>query len=202
MDLGAEQVHAEDVERLALHVDLPHVHLAVEAEQRGGGGGGDAVLARARLGDDALLAHAHGEERLAEHVVDLVRAGVAEVLALQVDPGAPRVTRQPLGEVQRRRPAGIARQELGEAAAKARVAPGRAEGALELDERAHERLGDEAAPEAAEVAAGVRQSRGIEAGGRHDVARSAAWAAATKRRTLSASFFPGLASTPEATSTA
>ena len=86
--LGAEQAHAEHVERLALHVDLAHVDDALEAEQRGGGGGGHAVLAGAGLGDDAALAHALGEQRLAEHVVDLVRAGVVQVLALEQQPAA------------------------------------------------------------------------------------------------------------------
>ena len=56
---------------------------AVEPEQRGRGGGGHPVLARAGLGDDPLLAHAAREQGLAEHVVDLVRTGVGEVLALQ-----------------------------------------------------------------------------------------------------------------------
>ena len=76
-DLGAEQLHAQDVQRLALDVDRAHEHLAVEPEQRARGGGRDAVLARARLGDHPLLAHAPGEQRLAEHVVDLVRARCA-----------------------------------------------------------------------------------------------------------------------------
>ena len=71
------------------------------------GGGGDAVLAGAGLGDDALLAHAAGEQRLAEHVVDLVRAGVGEVLALEQHPHA-----EPLREAvalgDRRRPARVA----------------------------------------------------------------------------------------------
>jgi hypothetical protein len=49
------------------------------------GGRGDAVLARAGLGDDAGLAHALGQQDLAEAVVDLVRAGVVQVLALEVD---------------------------------------------------------------------------------------------------------------------
>jgi hypothetical protein len=31
-DFGPEQLHTEDVERLALDVDGAHVHLAVEAE--------------------------------------------------------------------------------------------------------------------------------------------------------------------------
>ena len=56
--LGAEQPHAEHVQRLALHVLGAHVDVALEAEQRAGGGGRDAVLARAGFGDDAPLAHA------------------------------------------------------------------------------------------------------------------------------------------------
>ena len=47
--------------------------------------GGDAVHAGAGLGDDARLAHALGQHDLAEHVVHLVRAGVIEVLALEID---------------------------------------------------------------------------------------------------------------------
>ena len=65
-----------DVQRLARHVLGAHVDDALEAEQRAGGGRRDAVLAGAGLGDDARLAHALGEQRLAERVVDLVRAGV------------------------------------------------------------------------------------------------------------------------------
>ena len=87
-DLGAEQVHPGDVERLAAGVDRAHVDGAVEAEVRRGGGAGDAVLAGAGLGDHAGLAHPPGEQRLAEHVADLVGAGVVEVLALEQDPGS------------------------------------------------------------------------------------------------------------------
>ena len=77
-----------DVERLALHVLGAHVDVALEAEQRAGRRRRDAVLAGAGLGDDAPLAHARGEQRLAERVVDLVRAGVRQILALQEDPRA------------------------------------------------------------------------------------------------------------------
>jgi hypothetical protein len=56
--------------------------------QRGRGGRGHAVLAGAGLGDHPGLAHPLGEQRLAQHVVDLVRAGVVEVLALEQDPRA------------------------------------------------------------------------------------------------------------------
>jgi hypothetical protein len=47
------------------------------------------VLPGAGLRDDARLAHALGEQRLSEDVVDLVCARVAEILALEVDAGAP-----------------------------------------------------------------------------------------------------------------
>ena len=91
--LGAEQLHAGDVERLPLGVDLAHVDDAVEAEVRRRGGRRDAVLAGAGLGDHPGLAHPLGEQRLAEHVADLVGAGVVEVLALEQDPGADRARR-------------------------------------------------------------------------------------------------------------
>ena len=41
-----------------------HVHVTFEAEHRGGRRGGNAVLPRAGLGDDALLAHALGQQNL------------------------------------------------------------------------------------------------------------------------------------------
>ena len=83
--LGAQQLHAEDVGLLPLDVDRAHIDDAFEAEARAQRRGGDAVLAGAGLGDDALLAHAPRQQDLAEHVVDLVRAGVVELLALEID---------------------------------------------------------------------------------------------------------------------
>jgi hypothetical protein len=71
-DLGPEQSHPGDVERLPPGVLLAHVDDAVEPEQGGGRRGGDTVLAGAGLRDDPGLAHLPGQQRLAEHVVDLV----------------------------------------------------------------------------------------------------------------------------------
>ena len=85
LDHRAEQPHPLDVGRLAAHVLGAHVHDALEVEQRARGGGGDAVHAGAGLGDDPPLAHPLGQQRLAERVVDLVGAGVVEVLALEPD---------------------------------------------------------------------------------------------------------------------
>ena len=84
--LGAEQAHPLDVRLLPAHVLGAHVDDALEAEARADGRRGDAVLAGARLGDDPLLAEPAREHGLAERVVQLVRAGVEEVLALEVEP--------------------------------------------------------------------------------------------------------------------
>ena len=54
----AEELHAEDVQRLAPHVLAAHEDLAAQAEERRGGRRRHAVLAGAGLGDDARLAHA------------------------------------------------------------------------------------------------------------------------------------------------
>ena len=72
----------------------------------------DAVLAGAGLGDDAALAQPPGEQRLADGVVDLVRAGVVQILALQPDPRAATSARiSALGQVERRRPADVVAAE-------------------------------------------------------------------------------------------
>ena len=84
-DLGAERAHPEHVRRLALDVLGAHVDDARQVEQGAGRRGRDAVLAGAGLGDDPGLAEPPGEQRLAERVVDLVGAGVGEVLALEVE---------------------------------------------------------------------------------------------------------------------
>ncbi len=84
-NLCAEQFHAKNVQRLALHVLAAHEYFALQAETRGHGRRRYAVLPRAGLGDDALLAHSAGEQDLADRVVDLVRAGVAQVFAFQIN---------------------------------------------------------------------------------------------------------------------
>jgi hypothetical protein len=56
----------------------------------------------AGLGDDAGLAHAAGQQDLAQHVVDLVRAGVVQLVALEVDLRPAKMLGQALGEIERR----------------------------------------------------------------------------------------------------
>ena len=69
--LGAQQAHTENVEALPPHVLFAHVDDAVESEQRAHGGRSDAVLPGAGLGDDAALAHAAGQQGLAEALLIL-----------------------------------------------------------------------------------------------------------------------------------
>ena len=151
--LGAEQLHAEDVGLLPLDVDRAHVDDALQAEARADGGGGDAVLAGAGLGDDARLAHAPGQQDLAEHVVDLVRAGVVQLLALEIDLRAAEMLGQPLGEIERARAADVVREQAVELGVEGRVGLGLVVGLLQLEDQRHQRLGDEAAAEDAEMAA-------------------------------------------------
>ena len=110
--LGPEQLHAEHIRLLAADVFLAHVDDALQAEAGTGRGGGDAVLPGAGFGDHAPLAHPHGEQGLAERVVDLMGAGVVQVFALQIDLGAAVFLAQPLGVIQRRRPADIMPQQI------------------------------------------------------------------------------------------
>mmetsp|Transcript_109119 Transcript_109119/g.304163 ORF Transcript_109119/g.304163 Transcript_109119/m.304163 type:complete len:274 (-) Transcript_109119:725-1546(-) len=120
-DLSAHHLHAEDVQRLALHVHRAHVDDALEAQERAGRGAGDAMLARTSLGDHPRLAEALGEQRLAQSVVDLVRAGVGELLALEPQLGAPQLRRQPLRVVDWRGAADVLRAEAPELRLELRV---------------------------------------------------------------------------------
>ena len=125
----------------------------MQAEAGAGGGGGDAVLAGARLGDDALLAHAPGEQDLAHHVVDLVRAGVVELLALEIDFRAAEMLGHALGEIERARAADVMGREVLQLVVEGRIGLGLLVGLLQRQDERHQRLGDEAAAENAEMAA-------------------------------------------------
>ena len=74
-------------------------------------GAGHAVLAGAGLGDDAPLAHALGQQALADGVVDLVRAGMRQVLALEPHRTRADALGEVAGLVERRRPADVGPQQ-------------------------------------------------------------------------------------------
>ncbi len=109
-DRRPQRPHVEDVELLTPDVFFTHVDRALDAKQGAGRRRGDAVLASPGLGDHAGLVHPLRQHHLADGVVDLVRTGVVQILALQVDLGASGVFRQPLGVKQGRRAADVVLQ--------------------------------------------------------------------------------------------
>ncbi len=149
--LGAQQLHAEDVGLLPLDVGRAHIDDARQIEERANGCGRDAVLAGAGLGDDAALAHAPRQQHLAQRIVDLVRAGVVELVALQIDLGAAEMRGQALGEIERARPPDIMLEVIVEFGLKRRIGAGLAIGRLDLEHQRHQGLGDKAAAIYAEM---------------------------------------------------
>jgi hypothetical protein len=103
------------------------------------------------LGDDALLAHAAGEKDLAQHVVDLVGAGMVQLLALEVDLGPTQMLGHPLRVVERARAADVVGGEGGHVRMEGRIGPGLVVGPFQLEDVGHQGLGDEAAAELAEM---------------------------------------------------
>ena len=65
------------------------------------------MLTGAGLGNDAWLAQALGEQRLADTIVDLVGAGVIEILALEVDLRAAETLRPAPGMINGARPSDV-----------------------------------------------------------------------------------------------
>ena len=110
--LRTQQAHAENVQFLPPHVFRPHVHDALKAQQRADGGGGHAMLSGAGLRDDTMLAHALNQQRLSQTVVDLVRAGVQQIFALEINLRPAQFFGESLGEEQRRGTAGIRAQQF------------------------------------------------------------------------------------------
>ena len=84
-DLGAKQLHAEHVGLLPLDIARAHIDHAGQAETRADGRGSDAMLAGTGLRDDPRLAHAHREQDLPYAIIDLVRAGMVQFVALEPD---------------------------------------------------------------------------------------------------------------------
>jgi autotransporter-associated beta strand protein len=117
------------------------------------------VLAGAGFGDDAFFAEAFGEQDLAEGVVDLVGAGVEQVLALEVDFGAAEFFGPAFGEIERGRAADVVVQQVVELGLERGIVFGGALGRRRsrVPERVrHQGFRDEHAAELAEVQIPVR----------------------------------------------
>ena len=132
-----EKFHPRDIEGLALHVHLAHVDHAFHAEPRGGRRRGHAVLTGAGLGNDPLLAHAAREDDLTHRVVDLVRAGVDQVLALEINFRPTELGSEALGQIKRGRAPDKLGQKLVQFPPEFRILPRRLVGLGQFLERGH-----------------------------------------------------------------
>ena len=153
--LGAEHRHPGHVERLPADVDLAHVDDALQAEQRARGRGGHPVLARPGLRDDPRLAHPPGQQRLAERVVDLVGAGVVQVLPLEEHPRAAGLRCEPGNLGERARTPGVVLEQLVELRDERGIRLRLLVLGGDLIHGGDQRLGDERAAELAEVPLGA-----------------------------------------------
>ena len=102
-DLRAEELHTEHVQLLPLDVRRAHEHMALHAEKRRRRRRRHAVLARAGLGNHALLSHTLRENRLSQRVRDLVGAGVEQIFALQINLRLAVMLGEPLRVIEHRR---------------------------------------------------------------------------------------------------
>ena len=82
MDFCSEKAHLVYIECLSLRILHAHVDLALHAKERRRRRCRYAVLACACLGDDTGLSHLLREKHLTEHVVDLMGAGMVQILSL------------------------------------------------------------------------------------------------------------------------
>ncbi len=151
-DLRPEQAHAVYIQLLTAHIFLAHVDNAFHAEEGAHGRGGYSVLPSAGLGDDAVLAHAARQQSLAEAVVDLVGAGVQQILAFEVNACPAQLPGQALCQVERRRTSGIVPEQQIELGVKDRVSLRLGIGVLQLLERRHKGLWNIAPPVGAKSA--------------------------------------------------
>ena len=101
---SAHQSHPKHIQRLPLHIDGSHIHDAFEAKLRAHGRSRHPVLTGTGFRNDPLFPHAQREHGLTQGVVDLVRTRVQQILALEINLGAPAVRRESLSEIKLRRP--------------------------------------------------------------------------------------------------
>lgn len=79
--LPSQHPNPKHVQRLSPHILLTHIHHTLHPESSASRRGSDTMLTRTGLGDDPGLSESFGEKDLAESVIDLVGAGVVQVLS-------------------------------------------------------------------------------------------------------------------------
>src|SRR4029077_1946882 len=142
------------------------------------------------------------EQDLAEAIVDLVRTGVVEVFALEINLRATEILGQAFGEVERTFAADIVLEHSAQLGLECRIGFRGFIGALQIEHQRHQRLGDEAPAIGTEMTLRIGTAApGIGRNAHADVpAVVAARAAITKAEIISGLLMPGAVSTPDDTS--
>ena len=108
------------------------------------------------LGDNAILAHAFGEQALTQSVVDLVRSSVGKVFTLEIDARAAKLVGQVFGVVEGGWPPHEMLGKVPHLGLELLVGLGGDVLSLKLFDCAHQRFGNKASAELAEAASFVR----------------------------------------------
>lgn len=111
------------------------------------------MLTGTGLGDHTGLAQALGQQRLTEHVVDLVRAGVVQILALEEDARTTGVLGEPRHLGDRGRAAGVRAEQMRQLGPELRIGDRLLVRRGQLIDRGDERLGHETPAELTEEGA-------------------------------------------------
>jgi hypothetical protein len=83
--LSSQKTHAEYIQGLPLHVLCTHVHNALQAKASAHRSCRHTVLACPSLSNDTFLSNPLGQQSWGNGIVDLVSAGVIEILPLEIN---------------------------------------------------------------------------------------------------------------------
>ncbi len=118
------------------------------------------MLARARLRNHPRLAHPLGNQDLTDRVVDLVSAGVVQILSLEINVRAADHLGKPFRQIKRRRSTHVVLVQVVHLSLEVRVILEVRVSLRKLGERIHQGFGDKPAAERPEPAKGVWKRRG------------------------------------------
>ena len=138
---------------MPLHVLHAHIHVAFEAEHRRHRGYGNPMLSGPCLRNNPALSHPAREENLAYRVIDLVRPGMTQVFALQINLRTTELFGEPLREIERGGSPDVLPQIVIQLCAKLRISTGFSVDSAQLFQCGNQGFRNVAAAESAEATA-------------------------------------------------
>ncbi len=113
MHFCPKQAHSIHVRLLPADIFLAHKDFAFHIEKGASGCRCHTMLTGAGFSDDFGFAHAPCKQCLTKNIVDLVRAGVVQLVTLEVKLCSTKMFGQPLGKIKRAWPPHIMRLVIG-----------------------------------------------------------------------------------------